>query len=513
MEDGAKVAADGTTPPGLAGNVPAVEQDATPYLDALCAYADRDPGRFHVPGHKGGAGADPGLREALGEEAIRLDIPAGIEGIDVAPDPAHAPFQLAQRLAAEAWGAKRSWFLVNGGSGGNHAICLALAHMGERVVVQRNIHSSIIDGLVLSGLLPRFVAPEVDPELGIAHCVTPESLEAGLDAEPDATAAMIVSPTYFGAVADIAALVEVAHARGVPLVADEAWGAHLRFSSALPTSALESGADVVLSSTHKIVGSITQSAILHLGDCEDRVDERVVDRAVTLVESTSPNALLTASLDAARRQAAVHGEELLGETVASLAELRERIRAVPGLDVLDERIVGRSGVFAYDPMRLVVDVRGTGVTGHRIAGLMRETDDINLELFSENVVVAVFGIGERAGVTGARLVAGLEHACERLREEDREAMEPFAEPPPWGPTELSPREAFLAAQEVVAFDEAEGRIAAESLAAYPPGVPNVLPGERLTRPTLDYIADSVAHGGLVRGASDRTLRTIRVVVQ
>jgi lysine decarboxylase len=490
--------------------VAAVDQDQTPYLDALIAYADRDPGRFHVPGHKGGPGADPGLREALGEQLLRLDIPAGIEGIDVAPDPAGTPFQLAQSLASEAWGSRRSWFLVNGGSGGNHAICLALAHTGERVVVQRNVHSSIIDGLVLSGLSPRFVAPEIDPELGIAHCLTAESLDRALEETPDAVAAMIVSPTYFGAVADVAKLAEVAHARGLPLVVDEAWGAHLHFCSALPAAALELGADVVLSSTHKIVGSITQSAILHLGN-SDRVDERVVDRAVTLVETTSPNALLTASLDAARRQAAVHGEELLQETVSSLAELRGQIRALPGLDVLDDRIVGRSGVFAYDPLRLVVDVRGIGATGHRVARLMREQDDINLELFSENVVVAVFGIGERAARTGARLVAALERAVERLGEEEAEPLPPFAEPPPWGPTQLSPREAFLSTQEVVPFDEAEDRIAAESLAAYPPGVPNVLPGERLTRPTLDYIADSVAHGGLVRGASDRTLKTIRVV--
>jgi lysine decarboxylase len=487
-----------------------MDQNATPYLDAMIAYADRDPGRFHVPGHKGGPGADPALREVFGDRVLELDLPAGIEGVDVGPDPAHVPFAYAQRLAAEAWGARRSWFLVNGGSGGNHAICVALAHLGERVVVQRNVHSSTIDGLVLSGLRPSFVAPELDPELGIAHCLTPERLDAALGAEPDAVAAMIVSPTYFGAVADVAALADVAHGHGVPLVVDEAWGAHLHFSAALPTAALECGADVVLSSVHKIVGSITQSAIVHLGT-GDRLDERILDRSVTLVESTSPNAILTASLDAARRQAATRGEELLAETVGSLTELRARIRSISGLDVLDERIVGRAGVYDYDPLRLVVDVRGTGATGHRIARLMREQDDINLELFAENVVVAVFGIGERASETGRRLVDALERACERLGEEEEEPLPPFAEPPPWGPTELSPREAFLTGQEVVAFEEAEGRIATESLAAYPPGVPNVLPGERLTRPTLSYIADNVAHGGLVRGASDRTLRTIRVV--
>jgi lysine decarboxylase len=487
-----------------------MDQASTPYLDALVAYADREPGRFHVPGHKGGRGADPGLRAAVGEAFLRLDIPAGIEGIDVGPDPAATPFQRAQRLAAEAWGAKRSWFLVNGGSGGNHALCLALAHAGERVVVQRNVHSSIIDGFVLSGLRPRFVASELDPELGIAHCLTPDALAEALDAEPDAVAAMVISPTYFGAVADVAGLAEVAHARDVPLVVDEAWGAHMSFSDRLPDSAMSLGADAVLSSIHKIMGSITQSAIVHVSG-SGRIDEAVLDRAVTLIETTSPNGPMTASLDATRRLAVTRGEELLAETVDSLAVLRDEIREIPGLDVLDERLTEAPSVHAYDPLRLVVDVRGTGATGHRIARLMLELEDVNLELFSENLVVAAFGMGEPAAETGERLIRALQRAIERLGEEESEPEHPFAEPPPWGPTELTPREAFLAAQEVVGFDEAEGRIAAESLAAYPPGVPNVLPGERLTRETLDYIADSIAHGGLVRGASDRTLKTVRVV--
>jgi arginine decarboxylase len=499
-------------PSATHGGTAVLDQTEAPYLDAVVAYAARNPGRFHVPGHKGGTGADPGLLEAIGLSALQLDVPAGIEGIDVGEDTAANPFQRAQRLAAEAFGARRSWFLVNGGSGGNHAICMALAHMGERVVVQRNVHSSTIDGMILAGLLPHFVSPVLDPELGVAHCLEPVGLDEALAAAPDAVAALVVSPTYFGAVADIAGLADVAHSHGVPLVADEAWGSHMHFSPELPASALDCGADVVLSSTHKIMGSITQSAIVHLGQ-GDRIDERILDRSVTLVESTSPNALLTASLDAARRQAATRGEELLAETVRSLHGVRARIREIPGLDVLDEGLAGRPGVFAYDPLRLVVDVRGTGVTGHRVAELMHDFDDINLEMFAENIVVALFGLGEHAHETGERLVEALRHAVERIGESGERMHEPFAEPPPWGPTELSPRDAFLAPQEVVPFDEAEGRIAAESLAAYPPGVPNVLPGERLTRGTLDYITESIAHGGMVRGASDRSLKTVRVVIE
>ena len=483
------------------------EQDQTPYLDAIVEYAERRPGRFHVPGHKGGRGADPAAIEALGQTAFDRDIPAGIEGIDIGPD---SPFQRAQRLAASAWGARRSWFLINGASQGNHATCLALRHHGRGVVVQRNAHSSTIDGIILAGLEPTFVAPELDAELGVAHCLTPESLAEALDRSPGAVAALTVSPTYFGAVADVTGLSEVCHDRGLPLVVDEAWGSHLRFSPLLPASALECGADLVLSSVHKLLGSLTQSAILHLGP-GGALDEDVIDRCVTLTESTSPSGLLTASLDATRRHAAVHGAELLAETLAGVKRARAEVQRIRGLDVLDEQLVGRPGVYGWDPLRLSIDVRATGSTGTRLASLMRELDDVNLELVSENVVVAVFGMGEDAALSAARLVAAMGRAIEALGAEADLPKRPFTPPPPWGSLEAPPREAFFGPQEVVPFDQAVGRVAAESLAAYPPGIPNVLPGERLSQETVDYIREVVEHGGWVRGAVDRSLRTIRVV--
>ena len=484
-------------------------QDSTPYVDALLAYSARDPGRFQVPGHKGGPGADPAMRELVGEVGLRNDIPSITEGVDIGPEP--TPFQQAQELAAAAWGASRSWFLINGASQGNHTICMALAHSGDRVVVQRNVHSSVIDGLVLSGMRPSFAAPELDPELGIAHCLTPDSLAAALDATPGAVGAMVVSPTYFGACADVAALAEVAHERGVPLAVDEAWGAHLRFHPDLPTDALSCGADVVVSSTHKIVGSLTQAAMLHLGE-GGRIDGAIVDRCVSLVETTSPSALLSGSLDAARRLASVHGERLLSETLAGIAAAPAAIEEIPGLAVLDDSIVGRAGIAGWDPLRLAIDVRGAGATGYRLAKLAFELDDaVDFELAAENLVVAIFGLGEPARLAGERLVAALRVAVERLGEgEAEQPLEPLAPPPPWGEPAMTPREAFLGPQEIVPFERAADRIAAESLAAYPPGIPNVLPGERLTRETLDYIAESVSHGGHVRGGSDRLLRTLRV---
>ena len=303
-------------------------QEQAPYLEALCDYAGRNPARLHVPGHKGGPGAAPSLLEAIGERALSMDIPALTYGIDVGVDP--TPFERAQRLAAQAWGARRTWFLVNGASQGNLAAALALAHRGRALVVQRNAHSSTVDGLVLSGLRPTFAAPELDAQLGIAHCLTPATLARTLDATPDAVGACVVSPTYFGAVADVASLAVVAHERGVPLVVDEAWGAHMAFHERLPEHALAAGADLVISSTHKIVGSLTQSAMLHLAHPQPwgiGLDPDTVDRVVTLTESTSPNALLCCSLDAARRQAAVNGR---GAARAHHRRTRSRPRTDPG---------------------------------------------------------------------------------------------------------------------------------------------------------------------------------------
>jgi len=487
-------------------------QRETPYLDALCAYAARSPARLHVPGHKGGEGAAPRLIEAIGAQALAMDIPALTHGIDVGVDP--TPFEQAQRLAAQAWGAKRAWFLINGASQGNIATGLALAHRGQSVVVQRNAHSSAIDALVLSGMRPTFVAPEIDPELGIAHCITPQALQRALEETPEAVAAWIISPTYFGAAADVRGLAQVAHARGVPLVVDEAWGAHMAFHEALPEHALSAGADLVISSTHKIVGSLTQSAMLHLGHGEgELIGADTVDRAVTLTESTSPNSLLLGSLDAARSMAAVHGRELLEHTIATVARAREQIREIGGLEVLDERLTGRPGVFAYDPLRLAVDVRGVAASGYQLAPLLREIGDINLELYGQNVLVAVFGMGERALEEAQRLVDALREAVARVGLEPEGASLSFAAAPPWGELAMTPREAYLGAQEVVAADDAVGRIAAESLATYPPGIPNVLPGERLSAETLAFVRSTLAQGGSVRGASDRLLHTVRVVVE
>ncbi len=252
----------------------------------------------------------------------------------------------------------------------------------------------------------------------------------------------------------------------------------------------------------------------HVAVCEQITEPNgrgLVDRAVTLGESTSPNSLLFASLDAARLLAATRGRELLGETMEALAELGAAVRRIEGLDVLDESLVGSPGVFAYDPLRLAIDVRGTGASGYELARALREGHQVFTELAGENVIVCVFGMAEDAVPQGRRLMAALGEVVGALGGRGDRRLEKFAPPPPWGELAMSPRDAFLGAQEAVPVADAAGRIAAESLAAYPPGIPNVLPGERLTQETLDYIHTTLGLGGSLRGASDRALKTVRVV--
>jgi arginine decarboxylase len=482
------------------------EQPNAPYLEAVVAYAFRAPARYHVPGHKGGPGADPGLRKAIGADALAADVPQDIHGIDLGPSP--TPYERAEGLAAEAYGADRSWFLTNGATQGNHVLCLALAPLGARVVAQRNSHTSIVDGLVLSGGIPSFVAPEYDPELGITHAVTPDALRAALAEAPDARAAFVVSPTYYGMAADVAGLASVAHAAGVPLVVDQSWGPHFGFHETLPSSAIAQGADAMVTSTHKIAGSLTQSAMLHVAG--SRIDSGAVARAVRLLRSTSPSSLLLASLDSARRQLVMHGEQLLHETLEAIAVARAKLETIPGIALVDGSLVGRMGVAGYDPLRIVVDVRGTGRTGYEIADALRRSYDVHLELPTQATLVFVVGLAEPAA--GLRRLAGdIEETVKRIARPGTTAAIVGPMATLRNEVAVAPRDAFLGASEVVSVEEAVGRVSCEAIASYPPGVPALLPGERISAETVTYLRELAAGGARLHGASDPQFQTVTVL--
>lgn len=487
------------------------EQPTAPYLDAVVAYGFRGPGRFHVPGHKGGPGADPGLRHAIGDDALAIDVPLDIHGIDIGPKP--TPYERAETLAASAHGADRTFFLTNGATQGNHALMLALAPLGTRIVIQRNSHASVVDGLVLSGGLPSFIAPVYDGGLGMAHGVTPEALAKALADAPEARAASIVSPTYYGMVSDVAACARVAHAAGVPLIVDQSWGPHFGFHPDVPESALRLGADAVLTSTHKMVGSLTQSAMLHIRVDESHpgtIDVAAVQRAVRLVRSTSPSSLLMASLDSARRQIAVHGEALLHETIAAGHAARARMAEIPGIEIVGESAVGQPGVFAADPLRIVLDVRGTGRTGYEVAEALRNSYDVQPELATQATILFLLGVAEKPEAL-VRLAGDLDEVVKRIAAPGRSSA--IVAPPAteYSPLGVSPRDAFLGSAERVDVADAVGRVSCESIAGYPPGIPLLLPGETITEATVSYLHELHGSGARLHGASDPAFGSVFVL--
>jgi lysine decarboxylase len=343
----------------------------------------------------------------------------------------------------------------------------------------------------------------------MAHGVMPEALAGALERTPGARAAFIVSPTYYGMAADIPGCAEVCHAAGAALVVDQAWGPHFGFHPALPPSALQQGADAVLMSTHKIVGSLTQSALLHVAE-SGRVDAERLGRMVRLVRSTSQSSLLMGSLDAARRQLAVHGEALLSRTIAAGEVARAAIEAVPGAHVIDDELVGRPGVAGWDPLRLVIDVRASGSTGYEVADALRSGYDIHAELATHATLVLVLGLAqprddlERLAHDFAQVMARLERPGEGhalVRASGALVNEVV----------VAPREAFLGETDVVSVDAAPGRVSAESIAGYPPGIPALLPGERITDEAIAYLRELQAAGARLHGASDPAFRTINVL--
>ncbi|MGW2564207.1 aminotransferase class I/II-fold pyridoxal phosphate-dependent enzyme [Streptomyces sp. NPDC001514] len=481
-------------------------QHRAPYAEALRAHASRSWVRLNVPGHAADTASFERLTSLLGPAALRLDFPPLLDGIDLGTD---APLHEALALAADAWGARRTWFLTNGASQGNQIASLVAPALGRVLVVQRSVHSSVIDGLVLSGLDAAFVQPSVDADQGIAHGVTAEDLARALAAHPDAAAAYVVSPSYFGAVADVRALADTAHAAGVPLIVDEAWGSHFGFHPDLPQNALAQGADLVTSSTHKLAGSLTQSAMLHLGHgpFANRL-EPLVDRAFRLVQSTSASALLMASLDVARA-ALVAGRDAVAASVEAAEQVRRAVRRLGRYRVVSDTFGLFPDIVAADPLRIAIDTRSGGIPGHEARRLLSRDHQIMVEVATDAAIVAVVAAGATPDTD--RFIEALHCLPSPLTGAGTDARAHMRLPVP-GRARLTAREAFLSPSRVVPAAEAVGMISADTLAAYPPGIPNVLPGEVVTAEVVDFLQrTAAAPSGHVRGALDPAVSRLRIV--
>lgn len=480
-----------------------LDQSQTPYADAVAHYASHDWLRFSTPGHQVSQTAQPELTEFLGRRVLAEDVQPFVDGIDYGPSD---PLSQSLALAAQAWGARKTWFLTNGASKGNLMACLAMRNFGTEIVVQRSVHSSVIDGLALSGLDATFVYPSVVDSLGIANGVTPEALADALDQTPHAVAAYVVTPSYFGAVADVAALADLAHSRGIPLIVDEAWGAHFGFHPDLPTNANRLGADLVISSTHKLGGSLTQSAMLHLshGPFADSL-EPLLDRAFKSMQSTSASALLQASLDLARKQLAHEGLTKIGTTIAAADALRAGIAKEERFSNVYDVIANYPDVMTVDPLRISLDMQSGGISGHQARSILFHEHHMHCEMATSTTLVMLLGAGTQPDVH--RTLSALS-ALPQINQ----GKSALLQLPATGERVMSVRDAYFATTEVVDAQSAIGRVSADSVAAYPPGIPNLLPGELITSSTVEFLQATMAEPfGHVRGGSSTDMSTFRVV--
>lgn len=491
-----------------------LDQTETPYLDALMKYVDAGTISFHTPGHKHGVGMHQRLRDFIGDNVLKLDL-TQVRGLDDLNAPS-GPIQKAHELAAAAYNADYSYFLVNGSTAGNQAMLMAALRPGDSVLLPRNSHKSATSALIMSGATPVYMRPEVDEELHIDHCVTPQTVRLAMSSHPEAAAVFITSPTYYGATADLGAIERIVHERGKLLLVDEAWGPHLHFHDELPQSATSAGADMCVNSTHKLIAGMSQAAMLHTRG--PRVDQGRLRGTLRMLQSTSPLLVMLASLDVARMQMATEGRALLSRTLILARQARQRLNAIRGIRCIGPEQIGKAGIAGYDETRLVVTVWDLGYTGYEASEILRTHFDVQVELADLHNIVALVTIGDRQEDLN-RLVTAIEELASASKREKRTPGNGIARHflnidvtlPKIPEQVMTPREAFLANHVEIPFNKSAGHVSAEVVTPYPPGIPILCPGERITQETVDYLRLELEAGVHISGPVDEKLRMIRVL--
>lgn len=485
-----------------------MSQNETPLLTGLLNYIKNQPVQFHIPGHKKGKGMDPEFRKFVGDNILAIDL------INIAPlDDLHQPHGMildAQKLAAEAFDADATFFCVQGTSGAIMAMVLSVCAPGDKIIVPRNVHKSVLSAIIFSGATPIFIYPEIDPQLGISHGVTTHAVEKALQQHPDAKAVLVINPTYFGIAGDLKEIVNIAHKQNIPVLVDEAHGVHIHFHEDLPLSAMQAGADMAATSVHKLGGSLTQSSVLNIK--EGLVSADHVQSILSMLTTTSTSYPLLASLDAARRYLATEGTSLITKTVQLAEAARKKINEISGLYCVGKEILGTQATYDMDPTKLLISVKSLGMTGYDAEVWLRNNKNIEVELSDLYNILCLITPGDDEESI-LILVEGLT-ALSKEKQTDNLALGVKDIPvhvPQMPRMAFSPRAAFYAQTESVPFWEAEGRIIAEFVMVYPPGIPIFTPGEIITKENLDYIVENREAGLPVQGPEDLTLQQLKVV--
>jgi arginine decarboxylase len=465
-------------------------QSREPFLEACEAYIASHPTPFDVPGHKMGR-MTTDLAQMVGKDVFVADFNAPL-GLDNLYHP-HGVIKEAEDLAAEAFGADKAIFSVNGTTGGILTMINALLHAKDKIILPRNVHKSVINALIMSGAYPVFVEPDIDEITGIANGLPTENVIKAMEDNPDAKAVFVINPTYFGIASDLKTICEEAHKRNMIVICDEAHGAHFHFTEKVPLAAMDAGADITTMSVHKTAGSLTQTSLILVKG--NRIDFSRVSRVFGMLSSTSPNHILIASLDAARKFLYFSGREYLDRSIDLADYARSEINKIPGLSCLDSSYCDRPGRFALDPSKLVVTTSGLGISGFDVLREMREIKNVQLELAEVSEVLAVFGLGTQKEDADI-LIDGFRKISEK-----HFGMHPAYVIPhfhySYPEMIVRPREAFNAPSKIVPLKDSVGEISAESIMIYPPGIPIAIPGELITKDALDLIAFYQAHGGVL----------------
>lgn len=455
-----------------------VDHNQTPLFSAVKKYVEDKVIPFHVPGHKQGRGIDE-LREYLGERTLQMDA-NGMNDLDYLTSPTGVILE-AEKLMANAFGAENAFFLVNGTTSGVHAMIISACNPGDQVIIPRNAHKSTIGAVILSGAVPVYIKPEINERLGIAMGVSANTVKETIREHPHAKAVFVINPTYYGATSDMKSIVRIAHRHNMAVLVDEAHGAHMCFHDDFPLTAMEVGADMSAASIHKTAGSLTQSSALLLRS--DMIQYDRVRQVLNLTYSTSASYLLLSSLDVARKQLATKGNEMLDKNLKLVRMAREEINKIDGLYAFGKELIGSEGCYDFDETKLGINVRSLGKTGYEMESILRKDYNIQIELADLYNILAITSIGDTQETLDALITAFRDISLKSDIVEFNEKV--------YIPESLkmivSPRDAFYSPKKEVLLEDSEGEIAGEMIMAYPPGIPVICMGEKITKDIIDYI--------------------------
>lgn len=478
-----------------------LSQTRAPIYEALEAFRKQRVVPFDVPGHKRGRG-NPELAELLGEKCVGMDVNS-MKPLDNLCHPISV-IREAEELAAEAFGAAHAFLMVGGTTSAVQSMVLSTVKRGEKIILPRNVHRSVMGAMVLCGAIPVYVNPECDDRLGIPLGMSVKAVEKAILENPDAKAVLVNNPTYYGICSDLRSIVALAHAHGMLCLADEAHGTHFYFGDNLPASAMACGADMAAVSMHKSGGSLTQSSFLLTGK---GVNAGYVRQIINLTQTTSGSYLLLSSLDISRRNLALRGKESFAKVVELAEYAREEINKIGGYYAFSRELINKNSIFDFDATKLSVHTLDIGLAGIEVYDILRDEYDIQIEFGDLGNILAYLSIGDRKQEV-ERLVSALAEVKRRYQK-DKAGMlsQEYIAPK----VIMTPQESFYAEKVCLPLKETVGHVCSEFVMCYPPGIPILAPGEEITEKILDYIIYAKEKGCSMTGPEDAEIEYLNVI--